>query len=161
MRARIDGHAIGLTVAQASGLRVLWRQGDGQDRNPSTAARRRAGGAESTRVEAYVGRVAPATWELTGVRALVLDTRSVRSRRPGALAARGCRPACAVEMLDDRGAMLRALADEDTLRVLAQVVTATGTGLPQRSAEVARIVVELRWRSSQVDGHTVTGWRFS
>ena len=35
---------------------------------------------------------------------------------------------------DDRGAMLRALADEDTLRVFAQVVTATGTGLPQRSA---------------------------
>jgi hypothetical protein len=35
---------------------------------------------------------------------------------------------------DDRGAMLRALADEDTLRVFAQVVTVTGTGLPQRSA---------------------------
>jgi len=35
---------------------------------------------------------------------------------------------------DDRGAMLRALADEDTLRVFVQVVTATGTGLPQRSA---------------------------
>lgn len=30
--------------------------------------------------------------------------------------------------------MLRALADEDTLRVFAQVVTVTGTGLPQRSA---------------------------
>ena len=27
--------------------------------------------------------------------------------------------------------------------------------------EVARIVVELRWRSSRVDGHTVTGWRVS
>jgi hypothetical protein len=35
---------------------------------------------------------------------------------------------------DDRGAMLRALADEDTLRVSARVVTATGTGVPQRSA---------------------------
>ena len=35
---------------------------------------------------------------------------------------------------NDRGAMLRALADEDTLRVFAQVVTATGTGLPQSSA---------------------------
>jgi hypothetical protein len=35
---------------------------------------------------------------------------------------------------DDRGAMLRALADEDALRVFAKVVTATGTGLPQRSA---------------------------
>ena len=34
---------------------------------------------------------------------------------------------------DDRGAMLRALADEDTLRVFAAVVAATGTGLPQHS----------------------------
>ncbi len=30
--------------------------------------------------------------------------------------------------------MLRALADEDTLRVFAQVVAATGTGQPRRSA---------------------------
>jgi len=29
--------------------------------------------------------------------------------------------------------MLRALADEDALRVFAQVVAATGTGLPERS----------------------------
>ncbi len=34
---------------------------------------------------------------------------------------------------DDRAAMLRALADEDTLRVFAQVVAATGSGLPRRS----------------------------
>ncbi len=34
----------------------------------------------------------------------------------------------------DRVAMLRALADEDALRVFAQVVAATGTGLPERSA---------------------------
>jgi DNA-binding transcriptional ArsR family regulator len=34
---------------------------------------------------------------------------------------------------DERVAMLRALADEDALRVFAEVVTATGTGLPQRS----------------------------
>lgn len=30
--------------------------------------------------------------------------------------------------------MLRALADEDALRVFAQVVAVTGTGLPERSA---------------------------
>jgi hypothetical protein len=34
---------------------------------------------------------------------------------------------------DDRAAMVRALADEDALRVFAQVVAATGTGLPERS----------------------------
>jgi len=33
----------------------------------------------------------------------------------------------------DGAAMLRALAQEDTLRVFAAVVTATGTSLPQRS----------------------------
>jgi hypothetical protein len=33
----------------------------------------------------------------------------------------------------DRKAMLRALADEDALRVFGQVVLATGTGLPERS----------------------------
>jgi DNA-binding transcriptional ArsR family regulator len=33
----------------------------------------------------------------------------------------------------DRAAILRALADEDALRVFAQVVAATGTGQPQRS----------------------------
>ena len=53
------------------------------------------------------------------------------------LAAGRRRPACAVEMLgmveDDRAAMVRALADEDALRVFAQVVAATGTGLPERS----------------------------
>lgn len=34
----------------------------------------------------------------------------------------------------DRVAMLRALADENALRVFAQVVAVTGTGLPERSA---------------------------
>jgi hypothetical protein len=34
---------------------------------------------------------------------------------------------------NDRAAMVRALADEDTLRVFAQVVAVTGTGLPERS----------------------------
>ena len=33
----------------------------------------------------------------------------------------------------DCAAIVRALADEDTLRVFAQVVAATGTGLPERS----------------------------
>jgi hypothetical protein len=33
----------------------------------------------------------------------------------------------------DHEAMLRALADEDALRVFGQVVVATGTGLPERS----------------------------
>jgi DNA-binding transcriptional ArsR family regulator len=38
------------------------------------------------------------------------------------------------EMVERHGAaMLRALADEDALRVFAQVVAATGTGLPERS----------------------------
>jgi DNA-binding transcriptional ArsR family regulator len=35
---------------------------------------------------------------------------------------------------NDCAAMLRALADEDALRVFAQVAAATGTGLPERSA---------------------------
>ena len=39
-----------------------------------------------------------------------------------------------VEMVEsDRAAIVRALADEDTLRVFAQVVAVTGTGLPERS----------------------------
>jgi len=77
--------------------------------NPSTAARRRAGGAEATRVEAYAaGALAPATR-----RAYATDWRAFATwcwirglfdpGGPGALAARGCRPACAVEMLDGRG----------------------------------------------------------
>jgi len=33
----------------------------------------------------------------------------------------------------DRAAIVRALADEDALRVFAQVVAVTGTGLPERS----------------------------
>jgi len=45
---------------------------------------------------------------------------------------------------DDRGAMLRALADEDTLRVFAQVVTVTGTGLPQRSAGLNQLPLRQR-----------------
>ena len=39
-----------------------------------------------------------------------------------------------VEMVEsDRAAIVRALADEDALRVFAQVVAVTGTGLPERS----------------------------
>jgi hypothetical protein len=43
-----------------------------------------------------------------------------------------------VEMVEsDRAAIVRALADEDALRVFAQVVAVTGTGLPERSGSIS------------------------
>jgi hypothetical protein len=43
-------------------------------------------------------------------------------------------------MVDNDGvAMLRALAEEDALRVFAEVVAATGTGLPESSGGTSTI----------------------
>lgn len=42
-------------------------------------------------------------------------------------------PARVAMAKSDRAAIVRALADEDALRVFAQVVAVTGTGRPQRS----------------------------
>ena len=42
-------------------------------------------------------------------------------------------PARVAMVESDRAAIVRALADEDALRVFAQVVVVTGTGRPQRS----------------------------
>lgn len=42
-------------------------------------------------------------------------------------------PARVAMAKSDRAAIVRALADEDALRVFAEVVAVTGTGRPQRS----------------------------
>ena len=46
---------------------------------------------------------------------------------------RALAPARVAMVESDRAAIVRALADEDALRVFAQVVAVTGTGRPQRS----------------------------
>ena len=46
---------------------------------------------------------------------------------------RALAPARVAMVESDRAAIVRALADEDALRVFAQVVAGTGTGRPQRS----------------------------
>ena len=46
---------------------------------------------------------------------------------------RAVAPARVAMVESDRAAIIRALADEDALRVFAQVVAVTGTGRPQRA----------------------------
>ena len=58
-----------------------------------------------------------------------------------------------VEMVEsDRAVIVRALADEDALRVFAQVVAVTGTGLPERSGD--SLEHSLLTRESSADSTT-------
>jgi hypothetical protein len=56
----------------------------------------------------------------------------------------------------DGAGMLRALAEEDALRVFAEVVVATGTGLPQRSGNSTSITYVTAYGVSRRTGLPVS-----